>query len=363
MFEIILFILVLWYIGLATLFLSGTMRKFPKVSEDVVYSASVLVAARNEEHNILPCLQSLAELDYPKDKLEIILIDDKSTDATGAIIDEFIKDKPQFKKIVSKKEIGQLKGKTNALANALEIATGEIILTTDADCRVPKSWVKTITSYYTSEVGTVSGFTYQDFYDGFSGMQSLDFIFLLTASCGTINSNLPISCIGNNMSYRKAAYDEVGGYANLPFSVTEDFNLVMAIRKLGKYKLVFPLDKNALVVSSPVSDYNTLYHQKKRWAVGGILVPKLGYFILACGYLMHAAMLISPFFWSPVVGEFLLLKVIIDFVFLNYMTGSLGIRKSMKYFLQFEIYYIVYVILLPFIILPNQTVTWKGRKY
>jgi cellulose synthase/poly-beta-1,6-N-acetylglucosamine synthase-like glycosyltransferase len=363
MFEIIFFVCVLWYIGLATLFLSGTMRKFPKTPADVIHSASVLVAARNEEENILKCLESLAELDYPKDKLEIILIDDKSTDNTGAIIDEFIKDKPHFKKITSKKEIDQLKGKTNALANALEIAKGEIILTTDADCRVPKTWVKTITSYYTPEVGTVSGFTYQDYYNGFSGMQSLDFIFLLTASCGTINTNLPISCIGNNMSYRKAAYDEVGGYGNLPFSVTEDFNLVMAIRKLDKYKLVFPLDKNALVVSLPVPDYKTLYHQKKRWAVGGLLVPKLGYFILACGYLMHAAMLAAPFFWTPVIGELILLKIFIDFVFMNYMTSSLGIRKSMKYFLQFEIYYIIYVILLPFIIMPNQTVTWKGRKY
>ena len=339
------------------------MRKFPKVSEGTIYKASVLVAARNEEHNIIHCLESLAALDYPADKLEIILIDDKSTDATGAIIDDFIKDKPHFKKIVSKKEIGHLKGKTNALANALEIATGEIILTTDADCRVSRTWVKTITSYYTEGVGTVSGFTYQDFYDGFSGMQNLDFIFLLTASCGTINTNLPISCIGNNMSYRKAAYDEVGGYENLPFSVTEDFNLVMAIRKLGKYRLVFPMDKNALVVSAPVPDYTTLYHQKKRWAVGGLLVPKLGYFILACGYLMHTAFLVSPFFWSPFVGAMLLFKVLIDFVFLYHMTNSLGIRRSMKYFLQFEIYYIIYVLLLPFIIAPNQKVTWKGRKF
>ena len=92
MFEIILIILIIWYIGLSLLFISGTMRKFPKVSEGTIYKASVLVAARNEEHNIIHCLESLAALDYPADKLEIILIDDKSTDATGAIIDDFIKD-------------------------------------------------------------------------------------------------------------------------------------------------------------------------------------------------------------------------------------------------------------------------------
>ncbi len=54
-------------------------------------------------------------------------------------------------------------------------------------------------------------------FDNFSGMQSIDFIYLLFVASGTINIGMPITCIGNNMSYRKKAYDEVGGYENLPF--------------------------------------------------------------------------------------------------------------------------------------------------
>ena len=84
------------------------------------------------------------------------------------------------------------------------------------------------------DVGIVNGFTTQTAYNAFSGMQAIDFVYLLIVAAGTINLGYPISCIGNNMSYRKKAYLETGGYEKLPFSVTEDFNLLMAIARLGK---------------------------------------------------------------------------------------------------------------------------------
>ena len=363
MFEIVFAIIIAWYFLQSVVFLIGTKKKYPKLPETVFPTASVLVAARNEEKNILSCLESLANLDYPLDKLQIIIIDDKSTDKTGEIIESFIKDKPRFIKLVSHKEIGHLKGKTNALTNALEIAKGEIILTTDADCSVPPTWVRTITSYYTENVVAVNGFTYQEYFNGYSGMQNLDFIYLLTVAAGTINFGKPLSCIGNNMSYRRDAYNEVGGYQNLPFSVTEDFNLLMAIDNLKKYKLIFPLDKNALVKSKPCEDFKTLFHQKKRWGVGGLKVPKFGFFLMGNGWLVHLCMLASPFFWSATVSWLIFFKIVIDFLLLSLVTDSLGIRKSMRYFIQFELYYIIYVLLLPAVVLSNQNVTWKERKY
>jgi cellulose synthase/poly-beta-1,6-N-acetylglucosamine synthase-like glycosyltransferase len=364
MLEIIFLIFLSGYFIQSIIFSVGVKKKFPRIKETEFPSATVIVAARNEEENILTCLESLDRLIFPAGKLEIIIVDDKSTDKTSEIIDYYINDKPKFKKIITKKEIGKLKGKTNALANALEIAEGEIILTTDADCIVHPMWVYATASYYQPDIAIVNGFTTQKAYNGFSGMQALDFIYLLIVASGTINLGRPISCIGNNMSYRKKAYFEVGGYENLPFSVTEDFNLLNAIYKLKKYKIIFPLNDETLVTSLPCKNLKSLYHQKKRWSVGGLGVPVSGYIIMAYGFITNLCVLATPFFFSAIWLYLIFFKIAIDFFFLFPVHGSLGLKKNLKYFFNWQIYYTIYVVLIPFVLVfIGKKVTWKGRKY
>lgn len=363
MFEIIFIIAITAYFLQTFLFAVGLRKKFNKISEDKLPLATVIVAARNEEENILNCMVSLNNLVYPDDKLEIIIVDDRSTDATGKIIDEYIKDKKRFKKITTDKEIGKLKGKTNALANAIRGAKGEIVLTTDADCEVSPLWAKTIASYFTEDVGMVNGYTDQHASSQFEGMQSLDFIYLLAVASGTTNLSKPLSCIGNNMAYRKSAYLEVGGYENLPFSVTEDFNLMFAIYKLNKYKLISPLDKDALVTSAPCKDVKGLVHQKKRWGVGGLKSPLRGYFVMTSAVIAHACILLTPFFFSMQAVYLIFLKVLLDFLLLYPVLKALGIKEKIKYLLSFEVYYLVYVIALPVMLALSKKVVWKGREY
>jgi cellulose synthase/poly-beta-1,6-N-acetylglucosamine synthase-like glycosyltransferase len=363
MFEIIFFIVICGYYIQSVLFVIGASRRFPTMEDHDLPTVSVVVAARNEEKNILRCLESLDKLIYPEGKLEIILVDDQSTDNTGKIIDDFIFGKENFRKIVSKKEIGRLKGKTNALANGLEVAGNEIIFTTDADCEVKPTWIKRGASYYFKNVGMVNGITTQSAFDAFSGMQSLDFIYLLIVAASTINLGSPISCIGNNMSYRKVAYNEVGGYENLPFSVTEDFNLMMAIYRLKKFKIIFPVDKDTLVTSLPCQDIKSLFHQKKRWAVGGLGVPFRGFVIMANGFLTYLGILLTPFFYTPLCLYLIVLKVIVDLFVLYPVLKILGIRENIRYFISFQFYYLFYVLTLPFIVLAGRQVTWKGRKF
>jgi cellulose synthase/poly-beta-1,6-N-acetylglucosamine synthase-like glycosyltransferase len=363
MLELIFLICVAGYFIQIIFFFIGAGRKFEKISDEDLPKVTVVVAARNEEENIIRCLDSLERLIYPEEKIQIILVDDNSTDNTGKLIDEFIKDKKKFSKIETRQEIGILKGKTNALATAIAIASGEIILTTDADCAVSAAWAKTIASYYKDDVGVVNGYTTQEITGGFSGMQAIDFIFLLTVAAGTINLNVPITCIGNNMSYRKKSYDEVGGYENLPFSVTEDFNILNAIHKLGKYKLVYPLDKEALVSSLTCRDLISLFRQKKRWAVGGVKVPPVGYIVFAFGFFTHVFILLTPLFFSMTWLYLVMFKLFTDFFFLYHVHNVLGLKKNLFYFFHFEIYYLIYVIILPFIVAINRKVIWKDRKF
>ena len=299
MFEIIFLIFLCGYFIQSVLFIIGMNKNFPKIREEELPTAAVIVAVRNEEANIVRCLNALDKLVYPEEKLEIIISDGHSTDATVQIVDDFIRSKKKFKGISANPEKENLKGKANAINSAIKSTEAEIILTTDADCEVDPLWVKTICSYYTEDTGIVNGFTTQTAYNGFSGMQALDFVYLLIIASGTINLNRPISCIGNNMSYRRKAYLETGGYEKLPFSVTEDFNLLMAISRLNKYRIIFPLDKNALVTSLPCTSIKELYHQKKRWGVGGLGVPLRGFIIMSFGLIVNVCMLLSPFFSLP----------------------------------------------------------------
>jgi cellulose synthase/poly-beta-1,6-N-acetylglucosamine synthase-like glycosyltransferase len=364
MIETIFLIIIIVYVIQIFIFFAGSRKKFPRIKEEDLPSATVIVAARNEENNILRCLQSLDKLEYPEEKLEIIIVDDNSSDKTGELIEKYIAGKKRFKKIFSKKEIGMLRGKTNALANALEIANGEIILTTDADCAVNPLWVKTNASYFQPDVAIVDGYTTQVASDGFSGMQAIDFIFLQTVAAGTINIGMPISCIGNNMSYRKKAYLEVGGYGKLPFSVTEDFQLLNAIKKLKKYKIIFPINYNSLVTSLPCTDLKELFRQKKRWSVGGLGVPLAGYLVMTFGFLANLFILLTPFFFSPLWLYLGLIKIFFDYTLVYNSYKLLHITKGIKYFLHFQIYYIIYVVMIPFVLtLSGRKVIWKGREF
>lgn len=363
MFEIIFLVALSFYFIQLVIFTIGAEKKYPKISEDKLPRATVVVAARDEEKNILDCLVSLNNLIYPEGKLEIIIVNDHSTDSTGEIIESFIKDKPKFKTLIPTGSIGSLKGKTNALANAIKISSGEIILTTDADCVVSPTWAKTLASYYENDVGFVGGFTTQEDYNAFAGMQAIDFVYLLTVAAGAINLNKPLSCIGNNMSYRKTAYDEIGGYESLPFSVTEDFNLLMALHGLNKYKIIYPLDEGALVTSKVCSDWKTLYWQKKRWGVGGMDSGIIGYLVMVWGYISNAAILLTPFFPSTEALYLCAFKIFVDYFFVYPVFKKLKLKLKAFHFIAFEIYFIFYVLVLPFVVLPNRKVKWKGREF
>jgi len=361
--EIIFLIILSSYFIQSVIFVIGAKKKFSRLSDDELPTATVIVAARNEESNIKRCLISLGKLKYPEGKLEVLIVDDRSTDKTGEIIDEFISDRENFHKIIPDEPKGKMVGKVNALATAIRESNGKIILTTDADCVVKPFWVKTIASFYQDDIGMVDSYTTQLAANSFGGMQAIDFIYLLLVGGGTINLGIPISCIGNNMSFRKKAYDEIGGYEALPFSVTEDFTLLRAIYKLKKYKILFPLEKDALVTSIPCPDFKSLYRQKKRWAVGGLGVPVRGFFIMFWGYVANLAIVLTPLFYSPVWLYLVFFKIAIDFFVLYPIHQKMGITKNLKYFFVYQIYYILYVLVIPFIVLTSRKVVWKGREY
>lgn len=355
----------LLYTAQCWLLIYGVSRSRYKKNRHFEPTVSIVTAARNEEKNIRACLESLAHLEYPIAKLEIIVVDDNSTDSTVAIIRDCIVKYPLIKTLTAQQGTDLLRGKANAIAQGVDVSFGEIIFMTDADCVVPQSWVRATVQNYSDDTGVVAGLTLLRPTNWFAGMQSLDWAYILALASAAMALNNPLSCIGNNFSFRRKAYDEIGGYRGIQFSVTEDFALFKAITHSGRWGYRYPLEKEALVFSNACSTILELYRQKRRWGVGGKDMPIRGMILMVIAFSMHFFLLSFLFFAiSPsllLLG--LTLKFASDFVLLFVPLNRTGQTKQLKYFLIFEFYYTVYVVLLPFAVFLGGSIVWKGRKY
>lgn len=361
-FNLVFIIVVSLYVLQQIIFLIGFNKKL-KIKDNYEPFVSIIVAARNEEKNIGQCLESIAKIDYPKEKLEVIVVDDFSTDKTGKIIDEFTSKYSHFKKVIPVEKVISKPGKTNAIVNGIRNSRGEIIFTTDADCVVKPAWIKTQLKYFTDNVGVVTGFTFQKSYSQFTGMQNLDWVYLLTVAAGTINLGLPLSCIGNNMAYRRDAYDWVGGYENIKFSITEDFALLHKIHKHTQYDIVYPVEYDAVNLSEPCPDFKSLYRQKHRWGKGGLDSPLIGFLIMFWGWMSHF-LIVTQFFLGDLTSFTITsIKFLSDIIFLSVPLKKFKMLNQLKYFAAFEIYFIIYVLILPFVVFFDKKVIWKEREY
>ncbi len=321
------------------------MKSRIKINSAYQPSVSVVTAARNEEENIGACIESLARLEYPAHKLEIIIVDDSSTDATSEIIRRLAAKHSNVKALTANQTIGSLRGKANAIAQGINVSTGEIILMTDADCVVPPSWVSAIVRHYEDDIGVVAGLTLLQPSGWFAGMQSLDWAYILAVASAAMALKNPLSCIGNNFSFRRKAYDEVGGYPGIKFSVTEDFALFKAITLSGRWGYKYPLELESLVFSKACRTIPDLYRQKRRWGVGGKDMPVSGLMIMVIAFCMHSIMIAG--FFARISSSLMLLgiaaKLLCDLALLSIPLIKTHQLAQLKYFLHFQIYYTVYV--------------------
>lgn len=325
-------------------------------------SVSIIVAARNEEQYIESCLNSLTQLEYPREKLEIIVVNDRSTDRTSEIIEPFAERYPFIKMFSTRQEEGNLRGKTNAVAHGISVSSGEILMFTDADCTVPRKWVQETVQYFDEKTGVVGGFTVLNANRMFEGIQNLDWIFLFGLASATAGWKIPLTVIGNNLSVRRSAYDATGGYEKIPFSVTEDYSLVQSILKHTGLEVRFPLNPETVVLSSACRTWKQLYRQKQRWGVGGLDMVLRGIIIMSIGWLVKLALIIGIFSVSlPVWFTALACKLFMDVRFLWKPLKRFGSASPLKYFLFFELYFTVYVLIIPFIAMFSKKIVWKER--
>ncbi|MCI0716688.1 MAG: glycosyltransferase [Chlorobi bacterium] len=362
--DIVIFTILGLYVLIHLALLAGLLKNTKKtVKSNYEPKVSIVICAKDEEDNIGDCIKSLLELDYQKEKLEIILVNDRSVDKTKDIMTSYASRNPVLKYVEITESVGKLKGKANALAQALKTATGEIIFTTDADIKVNKKWVREILSYYDEDTGVVSGYSVIEPKNLVWGVQSVDWLYLLSVASGGDGIGIPISCVGNNMSYRRKAYDEVGGYEDIKFSITEDFMLLQNISKKTSYKTKFPIDNDTINLTLPCITLSQLFRQKKRWAAGGLGEPNLGVLVGVFSWIMGAVLLSGGAYLSlQTYLIFIIVKLVSDSFFLFPAVKEFKMFKTYLYIIAFEVYFAIYVIVTSILLATGRGVVWKDQK-
>ncbi len=360
---------VLWLVGSAYLVFIGALivglfRSSAADRSDRTLRpfVTVLIPARDEEGTIRACLESVRDQTYPRDRYEVILIDDHSSDGTAGIAREMAPSFPHLRIIVPQ-ESSHLTGRSNALAQGIDVAKGDLFLMTDADCVVPSTWVEGTTSRFTEGVGVVGGLTVQRSSGWLEGMQSLDWSFLLGIAASTVGLRLPLSIIGNNFSIHRQAYDAVGGFRSIKNSVTEDFQLFKAVVNTGSWEYRFMVDPATTNVTRPCPTIKDVIEQKHRWGRGGLDLNWLGYTLVVVAFLMHASLVVAAVTNGEAFWLWWGLKIWGDLTFVGLVLGRIGRLADLRFVPWFEIYYALYVLLMPVRVLFVRDVVWKGRAY
>lgn len=142
---------------LTVLYQRGSQSPFGIYDTAYQPSVSVLIPARDEKDVIGRLLQRMTELTYPKEKLEIIVVDDASSDATGEIAEKFARRYP-YVKVVHRNPIEGGRGKADALNEGLKHVKGEIVYCFDADYYPQRDIIEKLTVHFVNpEVGAVQG--------------------------------------------------------------------------------------------------------------------------------------------------------------------------------------------------------------
>ncbi|MEP6748066.1 MAG: glycosyltransferase [Bacteroidota bacterium] len=332
---------------------------------------SVIVPARNEEDNIAACLHCICQQNYPAHLFQIILVDDNSTDQTLQIANSIsyegvqiicyklapIKDNPAPKK--------------RAIEMGISMASGDLIVTTDADCTAGPGWLRSIAAYYdqTKNIFIAAPVKIKDGSSLLSKFQALDFLTMQGITAAAVFKHFHNMCNGANLAYEKRIFYEVGGFTGIDNIASGDDMLLMnKVAEKYPQKLGFINSAAAIVTTLPAAGWKAFFQQRIRWASKATHYhqPKI-FFVLLLVYLTNLLIfcflllgIFQPFAWLL----FLFLCVAKFFMELFFVKDVAAFFKQ-SYLIPWLFFlqplHIIYIVVSGFLG-QFKSYEWKGRK-
>jgi len=278
---------------------------------------SIIIAARNEENSIGKLLESLACQEYPSDKFEIIVVNDRSTDSTATIIGSFVKQHSNVRLINIDSNNSDMPNKKNALRIGITQSSFDILGFTDADCVVPKQWLTEISKQYIDDVGVVAGYSPYNNEETNSFLRYEEYKNSLYAA-SAIELHNAYMCTGRNFSYRKSVYNEVGGFEEIKNSMSGDDDLFLQlVQKKTNWKIRYMIVSDSYVLTIPPKSFSQFVNQRTRHVSASNYYPlqiKLAY---SSVHLFHLCIALG-FFFTPFFSLIaLVVKFNIDALFIT----------------------------------------------
>lgn len=334
---------------------------------------SIVIPIRNEAENILFLLQDIDNQSIDKNTFEVIVANDNSTDASETIVSNF---KPSYAlRVVNLTNEPHSSPKKRAIRQALQVAQGELIVTTDGDCRVGKNWLSTIAQFQVqTQAKLISGGVVitpkqegwpegRKVLERFFGIfQTIEFSSLIGTGGVCMAQKRPNMCNGANLAYLKTAFEVVGGFSgNDHLASGDDEFLMHKIFQKFPNDVHFLKNHEAVVHTQSHSSGQSFYQQRRRWAskwrhYESWQTSALAIFVFLVNLFLIASLLSAWYSWF-----FIVLKCSAEFVFLAMLIHFFKKSRLILFIPLVQIVYPFYVVLFG-LLAQGKGYQWKGRR-
>lgn len=306
---------------------------------------TIIIVFKNERLTLPACLQAIAGQNHNQ-PIQVILVDDGSTDGSTVIAEQFIRGRIGWSLLRREGAPNWASTKKESLQMAARHADHELLLFTDADCVPPPTWVNAMVRSFSNQIALVAGFSPQQTSRSafWSEIFFLDSLSASLVAAGTIGRQIAVTCTGRNLAFRKSSWQASGGYVALPDTLSGDDDFVLqAISRQGKIR--YCLSADAVVPAQGPDTLTAFLHQKKRHLSSGRqyrLPAKLGYGFF---HLNHSLLWISLAMAILVHPVYLLLfagKLVVDHVVLSRFAGQFDMNFSRPAFIAWQMLFLFY---------------------
>lgn len=333
---------------------------------------SIIIPFRNEAQNLPFLLQSITKLKYATAFFEIIFLDDDSSDASVNTINNWAQKNKTVNITIIKNVRQSNSPKKDAITHAINHASKNWILTTDADCLLPQHWLNCFNQYIkkTNALCIAAPVTYSATNTFLNQFQLLDFFSLQGATIGGFGIKKPFLCNGANFGYKKDLFLKLNGFnGNNNIASGDDIFLLEKVLKHYPKQLYYLKSKYAIVTTNPQETIKKLVSQRLRWA------SKTSHYNNAFGKLSGLiVLLINAFIVITTIAVFLNAIHIKNLVYILFIKASIDfllIYKTAVFFNQKQVLksYFLALIIYPFFstyiafISTFKTYKWKDRAF
>lgn len=326
-------------------------------------SFTIVIPMRNEEENISHCIKSVLACQYPTLLYEIIVVDDHSTDDSL----------PQASSFEGSIKIVRASGfgKKNAITEGVLKGKNEFIITLDADCTVPKSWLESIANKiqnYPNASIIVNPVRIDSVNSLLAAFEFMDTAVMMATSCAGIMSKKFYLANGANLVFSKTLFHQINGYeGNDQIASGDDVFLInKAIQ--SNFTSVYNKALSSTVSTKSAPSWSALIQQRKRWATKTMAYVNKYLLLVQTIVFVYCFFIVFLLFLSIIYQSYLqilaytfLFKALVDFLFLKNLTSYFEGKGVMKYyFLNMFIYPFVLILMGVFALIPTKY-EWKNR--